>query len=149
MYEKKIQKMQNFAPARLIQIPGEVSDTGQLHFWENKLLFPHGICRCFWVTGASLGKYRGQHAHWEEGQVLVGLSGISRVRVQGLDGQIQDFELDEPGKGLFVPPMNWVEVRFEPDSVMLGLSDRAFSEADYIRDFELFRSLQIQFHEQL
>ncbi len=139
--------LRNFAPARLISIPGQVSDLGQLHFWEDSTVFHQGICRCFWITQVSPGEFRGKHAHWEEAQVLVCLSGISRVSVEGLDGRLDEFLLDSPGKGLFVPPLNWVKVSFEPSSVLLGLSDRAFSEQDYIRDFQVFRSLQFRFHE--
>ena len=70
------------------------------------------------------------------------LAGKLWVKVMGVDGSSTQFELDGPGKGIFVPPMNWIEVRFSPDGVLLGLSDRAFSEEDYIRDKDYFGNLQ-------
>ena len=126
----------------LIEIPGQVKANGAVHFWENASLFPHGVQRCFWITGVKEGETRGNHAHWKESQVIVALAGRLVVRIEGMDGRTTQFELHEPGKGILVPPLNWVEVRFSPDAVLLGLSDRAFSEEDYIRDKDYFGNLQ-------
>ncbi|OYX21937.1 MAG: hypothetical protein B7Z16_05465 [Algoriphagus sp. 32-45-6] len=145
--EKSHQNPRKFDSANLISIPGVVTDTGELHFWENETLFPNGICRCFWITAVTQGAFRGEHAHWEEGQVLVSLAGSVLVEVEGINREIQHFQLKSPSQGLFIPPMNWVKVSFSPDAVLLGLSDRAFAEEDYIRDLDVFRSLQLRFHE--
>ena len=125
-----------------IGIPGQVRETGAVHFWENQFLFPKGIQRCFWISGVKKGTTRGNHAHWKEAQVLVAMAGTLWITIEGIDGSENVFELSEPGKGLFVPPLNWVEVRFSPNAVLLGLSDMAFEETDYIRDKDYFGNLQ-------
>ncbi len=127
---------------RYIEIPGNINDSGSVHFWENPLLFPKGILRCFWISGVKSGESRGNHAHWEESQVIVAVSGRLEISVDGVEGSKAVFTLEGPGSGLFVPPLNWVSIRFSSDAVLLGLADRAFSEKDFIRDKDYFGSLQ-------
>lgn len=127
---------------RLVTIPGQVNDSGSLHFWENSELFPQGVLRCFWISGVKVDEPRGNHAHWEESQVLIALAGKVEIKVEGIDGSWNNFPLEGSSSGLFVPPLNWIEIRFSSDAVLLGLGDRVFSEEDYIRDHNYFGSLQ-------
>ena len=136
---------QNFQKAQMITLPGMGDSLGKLHFWENKELFPNGILRCFWITEVQEGISRGSHAHFMESQVLVALAGRLKVKVEGVDGSEMDFELSQASHGVFVPPMNWVEVWFEQGAVLLGMSDREFSENDYIRDKGKFEELQQEY----
>lgn len=133
---------QKFRTAELISLPGRGDALGKLHYWENKDLFPNGILRCFWITEVKEGQPRGSHAHYLESQVLVALAGKLKIRVEGLDQSVLEFDLDRTDQGVFVPPLNWVEVWFEKGAVLLGLSDREFSENDYIRDKGNFENLQ-------
>lgn len=134
--------LSTFQPAYLISLPGNSNDVGSLNFWENLSLFPKGIQRCFWISKVADGQTRGNHAHWQESQVLVGIAGKVKVEVLGVNGQKAFFELEDSSQGLFVPPLNWVRVSFFPGSVLLGMSDSAFSEEDYIRDQTYFETLQ-------
>jgi hypothetical protein len=139
--ELKNRKAEYQAPSQ-IEIPGHVNDSGSVHFWENFQLFPHGVLRCFWISGVKEGESRGNHAHWQESQVVVAITGKLEIKVSGIDGNTTVFILGKPGVGLFVPPLNWIEIHFSADAVLLGLGDRAFSEEDYIRDKNYFESLQ-------
>lgn len=130
----------------MICLPGESVPTGELHFWENEELFPGGIKRCFWISGVKEGETRGNHAHWKESQILVGLKGSLLIEIENIKGEKLNFSLSGSGKGLFIPPMHWVIVHFSTDSVLLGLSDLAFSEEDYIRDYIYFGRLQEKNH---
>ncbi|MCS5490118.1 sugar 3,4-ketoisomerase [Algoriphagus limi] len=123
---------------KIIRFPGDIGESGSLFFWENKKLFPDGIRRCFWVHKVPEGFVRGKHAHRNETQILIAMSGILEVKIQYPDGEIETFILNEPSEGLLIPPLHWVETKFSPDAVLLGLSDRDFSEDDYIRDPEEF-----------
>lgn len=144
----KKQFVQYEAP-KLINIPGLQDSSGDLRFWDDKNLFPQGIQRCFWITQVSQGVFRGQHAHWQESQLIVSLAGNLELSVEGLDGKRLTFQLLKPDLGIFIPPLNWVSVSFSSDAVLLGLSDRAFQESDYIRDLDTFRQLQFSYHEQV
>lgn len=123
---------------RWIEFDGKNSESGSLNFWENRLIFPEGIQRCFWVHAVPHDVTRGKHAHRKETQVLLALSGHIEVKVVSLEGISQSYVLDNPAKGLLIPPMHWVETVFSKDAVLLGLSDREFSEDDYVREFSEF-----------
>lgn len=125
-----------------IEIPGVISHHGSVHFWEDKSLFQHGIHRCFWITGVEEGDVRGTHAHWQECQVLVILSGTAKVNIISVDGKTHMFSLGKPSEAIYIPALNWVEVVCGKDAVVLGLSDREFSEEDYIRDKVHFERLR-------
>jgi hypothetical protein len=126
----------------LLKLPGEKTESGSLNFWENMTLFPQGIQRCFWITKVDEETSRGNHAHWQESQVLVALSGNASVTVESAAGEVFTFTLNSPALGLFVPPLHWVSVSFSPETVLLGMSDLEFSEEDYIRDKKYFESLK-------
>lgn len=133
---------QFFRKANLITLPGIGDAFGNLNFCENKELFPGGILRCFWITGVKGGNSRGSHAHFQESQVIVALAGKLTVRIEGLDQSVLNFKLTQADQGVLVPPLNWVDVWFEEEAVLLGMSDREFSEEDYIRDKVNFENLQ-------
>lgn len=125
-----------------MSIPGVIGESGSVHFWEDKLLFPNGILRCFWITGVAEGVSRGSHAHWQESQVILAVNGSVEVRVVSVDGKVHHFVLSDPSQAVYVPPLNWVEVHCSTGAVVLGLSDREFSEEDYIRDKAYFEKLR-------
>lgn len=126
----------------LLEFPGEKSSSGSLNFWENMSLFPQGIKRCFWITNMDGMSSRGNHAHWQESQVLVAINGKAKVTVESAAGEIFTFTLDSPAVGLFISPLHWVSVSFSTGSVLLGMSDLEFSEEDYIRDKHYFDTLK-------
>lgn len=125
-----------------ITLPGISNETGKLHFWDNPELFPDGIHRCFWISNVKEGETRGNHAHWKESQVIVAVAGKIHLEIHSVQGEVFNFDLDSSGKAIFIPPLNWLIARFTPNSVLLGMSDRAFSEDDYIRDIDYFGKLQ-------
>jgi hypothetical protein len=123
-------------------LPGNSSETGNLHFWENLELFPDGIQRCFWISNVQEGETRGNHAHWRESQVIVAVAGKIELAIHPPQGEAFNFELTSPSQAVFIPPLNWLVARFSPNAVLLGMSDRAFSEEVYIRDLDYFEKLQ-------
>lgn len=126
----------------IFPFPGSSSAAGSLNFWENCDLFPQGIQRCFWISNVGKGETRGNHAHYREAQVLVAIAGALHVEVANVNGDNFSFDLNSTGKGLYIPPLHWVIVHFESEAVLLGMSDRTFSDDDFIRDKKYFESLQ-------
>jgi dTDP-4-dehydrorhamnose 3,5-epimerase len=126
----------------LFTLPGNSKETGSLSFWENLDLFPEGIQRCFWIYGVQEGESRGNHAHWQESQVIVAVAGKIFLDIQSVQGEVFKFELSSPEQAVYIPPLNWLVARFTSNSVLLGMSDQAFSEDDYIRDLDYFGKLQ-------
>ncbi len=125
----------------MVKLPGVSGKMGELHYWENMELFPQGIRRCFWISSVPEGEIRGNHAHWKESQLLVAVEGSVEVTIADSHGEDYLFTLNSPEMGLLIPPLHWVEVKFSPKTILLGLSDRDFSEDDYIRDKDYFGSL--------
>jgi hypothetical protein len=136
------ENLMNLQSPFLVPLPGESRASGDLHFWENSDLFPDGIQRCFWITNVAADETRGNHAHWKESQVLVAMSGKLEVEILSTSGIQFSFSLSSPSEGVFIPPLHWVVVRFGPQAVLLVMSDKQFSEEDYIRDKDYFEKLK-------
>ena len=99
---------------------------------------PFPIERVFYLYDVPTEEGRGAHAHREQHQFLICLSGSFDVEVN--DGtERRKIHLNRPWKGLHVPPMIWAaEINFDPGSVCLVLASARYSEADYIRDYDEF-----------
>lgn len=126
----------------MFTLPGNSNEKGNLHFWENLEIFPDGIQRCFWISDVQEGETRGNHAHKQESQVIVAVSGKIQLEIHSAQGGTFNFKLNSPEQAIFIPPFNWLVARLESNAVLLGMSDRAFSEDDYIRDLDCFGKLQ-------
>ena len=132
--------MHQFSKPEIILLNGVGSDSGDLHFIEEGGEFPFAIARSFWITDVPEGGIRGVHAHKEETQVLIALQGVLEVRLEK-GGKVLSFSLNSPNQALILPAMYWSEVTFSKGAVLLGLSNRKFSESDYIRDKDEFNAL--------
>src|SRR5215813_9701342 len=76
---------------------------------DGRLPFPVG--RLYLVHGVPAGGIRGKHAHRTLHQLLIGLHGSCRVLAD--DGERrQEYLLNSPGHGLYLPPMIW-SVQYE------------------------------------
>ena len=64
----------------------------------------------------------------------------ARVHAVADDGiSREEFVLDRPTLGLYLPPMTWgVQYRYSPDAVLLVLASEHYEPQDYIRDYEEF-----------
>ncbi len=102
--------------------------------WDREL--PFVPQRFFVVHHVPDRRVRGQHAHRQCHQFLVCLAG--KVSVLLDDGQArQEVQLDDPRRGLHIPPMLWaVQYRYSEDAVLLVLASHPYDAADYIRDYD-------------
>ena len=54
-------------------------------------------------------------------------------------GEKQEVYINQPNKGLIIPPFVWHEMHdFSEDCVMLVLASDCYDESDYIRDYDDF-----------
>jgi dTDP-4-dehydrorhamnose 3,5-epimerase-like enzyme len=97
--------------------------------------------RCFVVFDVPTKEVRGEHAHRRCQQFLVALRG--KVNVLCDDGrEREEFILDSPEVGLYMPPMIWgTQYQYTADAVLLVLASQHYDAADYVRDYETFLSL--------
>jgi len=97
--------------------------------------------RFFVVYDVPTIEARGAHAHHECEQFLVCLSGSVRAIVD--DGvNREEYLLDRPDVGLYMPPMIWgTQYRYSSDAVLLVLASKHYDSADYIRNYDEFLRL--------
>lgn len=122
---------------KIINIPKVVDSRGNLAIIEKDVI-PFKIERVYYLYDVPTDAYRGGHAHKEQLEVLIALSGSFEVV---LDDGIKKTKvmLNKPNNGLLIPTKIWRELKnFSSGSVCLVLASGVFSEKDYIRDYEEF-----------
>jgi len=100
---------------------------------------PFEIRRVYTISGLSDPlAVRGRHAHYTLHQAIYCLNGAFTLALD--NGREQtEVRLDDPGKGVYLPPFLWHEMKgFSPACVLLVLASDHYSEADYMRDYPSF-----------
>jgi dTDP-4-dehydrorhamnose 3,5-epimerase-like enzyme len=122
---------------KIIEIP-KIKDTrGNLAVIEKDVV-PFKIQRVYYLYDVPSDAYRGGHAHKEQLEFLIAVSGSFEVVLD--DGQTkQRIMLNKPDKGLLIPTGVWRELEnFSSGAVCLVLASDEFDESDYIRDYKDF-----------
>jgi dTDP-4-dehydrorhamnose 3,5-epimerase-like enzyme len=124
---------------KLIYFPKINDARGNLSFIEEKNQIPFLIKRVYYLYDVPSGATRGGHAHKELQQIVIALSGSFDVILD--DGRNrQAYFLNRPHYGLYIPPGVWRELEnFSSNSIALSLVSDVYDEADYIRDYEVFK----------
>lgn len=123
---------------RLYRLPQFHDIRGALTAAEFPRDLPFVPRRHFIVHGVPSQETRGEHAHRRCHQFLVCVHGS--VRVLADDGrQRQEFVLDAPRLGLYLPPMVWgTQHRYSADAVLLVFASDPYDADDYIRSYDAF-----------
>ena len=101
--------------------------------------------RYFIIYQVPLIDIRGEHAHTECHQVLLCLRG-SIVAVADDGMRKEEFQLNRPECGLYMPPMTWgTQYKYSPDALLLVFASHLYDSSDYIRDYGEFISLTNKF----
>jgi dTDP-4-dehydrorhamnose 3,5-epimerase-like enzyme len=122
----------------VVDLPKINDARGNLTFVEGERHVPFEIRRVFYLYDVPTAESRGAHAHREQHQFLICLSGSFDVELD--DGLLRrTVHLNRPWKGLHIPPTIWAaEVNFDPHSICLVLASDVYKEADYIRGYPEF-----------
>lgn len=125
----------------LLDIPKIEDPRGNLSVIEKETL-PYAIKRVYYLYDVPSNSARGGHAHIEQYECLIALSGSFTVVLD--DGfEKKSFVLNKPNKALLIPTGIWRELEdFSSGSVCLVLSSGEFMEADYIREYSNFLSFK-------
>lgn len=129
---------------QIIQLPKICDPRGNLTFVQDGDQVPFDIARAYWIYDVPAGEERGGHSHHEMHQLLIATSGSFCVNIT--DGFTeQSFMLNRPFEGLYIPPGIWRTIdNFASGSVCLSIVSMKYDEADYIREYEDFKSLSIK-----
>ena len=124
--------------AVLYDIPHYSDDRGALNVLEIARELPFGCQRIFYTYTVPEGSVRGEHAHRKCEQFLISIRGKVSVAVD--NGEVRDeFMLDVPSKGLWLPAGCWGEqYGHSPDSILLVLASLPYDSSDYIRSYDEF-----------
>jgi hypothetical protein len=125
----------------IINLPKILDERGNLSFFENNKQVPFEIKRTYWIYDVPGGEVRGGHAFKEQQEFIVALSGGFDVILHN-GREEQKFHLNRSYYGLYVPKKIWRQMEnFSTNSLAIVVSDRNYAEADYIRDFDEFKSI--------
>ncbi|MFV8326800.1 sugar 3,4-ketoisomerase [Flavobacterium sp. ZS1P14] len=122
---------------QLLKIPVVEDTRGNLASIQNDVL-PFEFKRVYYLFDVPSNSFRGSHAHINQSEVLIALSGSFEVVLN--DGsEKKSFFLNKPNIGLHIPTGMWRELEnFSSGAVCLVFASDIYNEHDYIRDFDEF-----------
>jgi dTDP-4-dehydrorhamnose 3,5-epimerase-like enzyme len=128
------------ALARFVDFAVKGDELGWLVALEGERNVPFPIKRAYYIFGTRPGVRRGKHAHRQLTQMMVCVAGRCTVLLD--DGKASvEVELARNDRGLMLDRMIWHEMYdFSPDCVLLVLADNRYDEADYIRNYDVFKA---------
>lgn len=124
------------AIGKLINLSKIIDPRGNLTVVEQNIDIPFEIKRAYWTYDVPSGECRGGHAHKEQLELVVALSGSFDVTLDnGKDKET--YHLNHPYQGLLIPTMVWRTLEdFSSGAVCFVLASDLFDEDDYIREYD-------------
>jgi oxalate decarboxylase/phosphoglucose isomerase-like protein (cupin superfamily) len=125
----------------IIDLPKILDVRGNLSFFESSKQIPFEIKRTYLIYDVPGGEVRGGHAYKEQDEFIVSLSGSFDVIIHDSEKETK-FSLNRSYYGLYIPSGYWRHMEnFSTNSLALVASSTLYNADDYIRDFEVFKSL--------
>lgn len=115
---------------------------GYISIGEELKQIPFEIKRIFWTYYTPEDVIRGKHAHYETEMVLISAAGKIEVTTETIDGKRDNFILDKPDIGLYIPKMCWHTMQYSHNAVQIVIASSLYDEKDYIRSYESFKAQQ-------
>lgn len=140
-FKKPSNELVEVQGAKFDQLPLVADIRGELSVGEFNRVIPFAAKRYFLVFNVPGKHVRGEHAHKTCHQYLICVKGSLRVMLD--DGiSRQDFFLNAPNLGLYIPPLVWgVQYQYSEDAVLLVFASEFYDASDYIRNYDEFLSL--------
>lgn len=131
-----------------IQIQKIEDYRGNLSVIEKEIL-PFEFKRVYYLYDVPAGAERGGHAHIEQKEFLVALSGSFEVVLNNVKEQ-ETVVLNKPFEGVLIDKGIWRELKnFSSGAVCLVIASDVFNEEDYIRDFDDYKNYLRSFNDKL
>lgn len=127
---------------RLVQMPLISDIRGNLSVGELSRILPFAVKRHFLIFDIPTVETRGEHAHKLNHEFLICVKG--KCSVVADDGiQCEEFELDHPSLGLYLPPLIWrIHYKYSSDAVLLVFASHEYDPDDYIRSYDQFLKIK-------
>ncbi len=117
------------------------SSEGYISIFQNGKDMPFEIKRTFWTYYTPEEVIRGRHAHHETEMILIAAAGKIIVRTEMPGGLMNEFVLEKPETGLYLPKYCWHTMQYSHNAVQLVLASTEYNEQDYIRSYDDFKLL--------
>lgn len=114
------------------------SSIGYISVAQNDRL-PFKVERVFWTYYTPESIVRGRHAHYKTEQVLIAVTGRIIVNTEDASGNLLSFVLDDPSKGVYLPPHVWHTMQYSHTAVQMVFASTPYDATDYIRDYDTFK----------
>ena len=101
------------------------SDIGYISIAEKETL-PFVPQRVYWTYYTPEDVKRGFHSHYNLEQVLVAVAGRIIVTTEMKSGEKQEFILDSPKVGLYIPKMCWRMMQYSHNAVQMCIASEVF-----------------------
>lgn len=122
---------------KLIDIPKIVNKEGNIGVVEKNIL-PYDVKRVYYLFDIPSSAKRGGHAHKEQLEFLISISGSFDVIIKN-QNETKTITLNKPDKGLLIGKNTWRELEnFSSGAVCLVLASEVYDEDDYIRNYKSF-----------
>jgi hypothetical protein len=126
----------------IIHFPKIQDPRGNLTFLQHPDQLPFEIKRVFWTYNVPGGETRGGYAFGKQKEVIVALSGSFDVVITFPEGTSEKYTLNRSFYGLFIPQNTWRHIEnFSTNGLALHISSELFTNDDYIRDFNDYKSI--------
>jgi hypothetical protein len=131
----------------LIEFP-KIGDytQGYISVTERTKTLPIDVHRVYWTYYTPEEIIRGRHAHFALEQVLFAAAGKITVETESVFGDKDEFTLDRPNLGVFLPKLCWHTMQYSHNAVQICLASIEYDEKDYIRDYEQFKEVQLEWN---
>lgn len=125
----------------LITLDKHTHENGNLSVIENGLHIPFDIKRVYYLYDIPGGEERGGHSHHECHELIIAVSGSFNVEIDdGVKKRV--VTLNRSNVALHAHPGIWRTLNnFSSGSICLVLASDKYCEADYVREYEDFKSL--------
>lgn len=125
----------------IIELPKIVDNRGNLSFIEKGIKLPFSMERVYWIYDVPGGETRGGHAFKSQYEFIIAMSGSFDV-ITSYGADTKRFTLNRSYYGLYIPKMIWRHMEnFSTNSLALVLASTAFSEDDYIRNYDDYKTI--------
>lgn len=124
----------------ILHLPRIGNRSGNITAVQNNIELPFPINRVYYLYDVPGGESRGAHAHRELEQLIIAASGSFDITLD--DGRNKKtVVLNRPYFGLHIRPGIWRDISgFSSGAICLVLASRKYEAADYIRDYDEFKS---------
>lgn len=123
------------------ELPCFGEKNGKLATFEPQSIPGFQASRIFYIFEVPAGEERANHACMNSVIVFIAMAGSVTLSVE-TDGEIVEYLLNNKTTAVYAPPASWVKAYdFSSDALLIGLSDRRYSDCQYITDYDRYMEL--------